>query len=165
VAKARGRRERDTSPGAVTSTETDSVVRKLCTMYFVELINHPPTQPIRVVCPSSMTTAAASRLGPAAARPALFEADTLSANTSTVGLFPLALLEKQAPTLLFLKVEDDALLFSKLPNVSRKQCTRVLGLKKLRCVRQLSKHAFEIVCIGAPPVRLEAHDAFVSDAS
>ena len=74
---------------------------------------------------------------------------------------PLALLGLP-PSLLFMRVHNNSLLLSKLPNAEPKQCTKVISFAALKAVHQLSKHAFEIVLLGAPPLRLEAHDAFVS---
>ena len=74
---------------------------------------------------------------------------------------PLALLGLP-PTLLFMRVHNNSLLLSKLQNAEPKQCTKVISFAALKAVHQLSKHAFEIVLLGAPPIRLEAHDAFVS---
>ena len=103
---------------------------------------------------------AAAKLRPIA-NVAVYEGDVSGfAKHSVMNEQPLALLGAQQ--LLFMRVHNNALLLSKLPNAEPKQCQKVLSFKSLRAVRQLSKHAFEIVLQGAPPVRLEAHDAFVS---
>jgi hypothetical protein len=82
------------------------------------------------------------------------------------------------PQLLFLRVEEaqmgvagssrglgqarnDELIFSKQLNQDRKHCIRILKMKSLVGLQQKTKHTFEIVVRGEPPIRLEAHDAFV----
>jgi hypothetical protein len=105
-------------------------------------------------------TPAAAKLRPIA-HMAVYDGDVSGfAKERTSSVQPLALISVIPPQLLFMRVHNDALLLSKLPNAEPKQCARVLPFGSLKAVRQLSKHAFEIVLKGAPPVRLEAHDTF-----
>ena len=64
--------------------------------------------------------------------------------------------------LLFLRIDSarSELLFSKLPDTAHAKCTRVLPFKMVESVSPTSKNTFQVVCKGAPPVDLEAHDAF-----
>ena len=105
--------------------------------------------------------AVAGKLRPIATVPVYAGDVSGFAKHSVMNEQPLALLGLP-PVLLFMRMNENALLLSRLPNAEPKQCQRVIPFKVLKAVRQLSKHAFEIVVQGAPPVRLEAHDAFVS---
>ena len=67
--------------------------------------------------------------------------------------------------LAFLRITDDALLFSKLPNTSEAECTRVVPLRDLRSVVPLSRHSFELRAVAATSpavsvIRLQTHDAY-----
>ena len=72
--------------------------------------------------------------------------------------------ELNPPQLLFLRIDEARreLVFSKLPNAERSRATRVLPLKALVALHVKSKHVFELTLRHGPPIRLEAHDAFVS---
>uniref|UniRef100_A0A7S2GEP8 PH domain-containing protein n=1 Tax=Haptolina brevifila TaxID=156173 RepID=A0A7S2GEP8_9EUKA len=65
--------------------------------------------------------------------------------------------------LCFLRIANDSLLLSRQPSASVEQCMRVLPLKRVKGVRpspKVSKHAFELELVGAPPLRLGASDAW-----
>jgi len=58
------------------------------------------------------------------------------------------------------QARNDELIFSKQLNQDRKHCIRILKMKSLFGLQKKTKHTFEIVVRGEPPIRLEAHDAF-----
>lgn len=75
---------------------------------------------------------------------------------------PLCKTQPLPRQLLYMRIDGNALLLSKLPGVERTQCVRVIPLALVRGVNQLNNFTIELTVSGAPPVRLEAVEAWVS---
>lgn len=65
------------------------------------------------------------------------------------------------PQLLFLRINeaDKVLLFSKQPDMARKECTCVVKFKDLISIKSASKHSFKITRRGHPPIDFSTHDS------